>query len=367
MAQVTVYAQSAGMNWDASNGWNTAAGGGGTSYTNPQNGADTFICDLNALQVVLNVDVTVDRIQSSNLNGYLTVTTTRSITGSDGTANVIQHSSGGQTGMVRVSAGTLTISTGIVANTSSGWAVVLSGTGDLVISNAGNTAVLQSGSGRGVTTAVASRLITITGNIVQSSTGWGVTANANTCTVTITGNVSCSGNAARGVNITNSSACTITGDLSATQGAAVYMSNTATLAITGNLSSESTTTALAHAIDCITSFSGTVTWTGASTLAANTQCTINIPDGTLALADATGALTLTCNGRLAIIMTSSATLVTTAAGGTAAINVAASNACAAIIGFETNIIALAGAGTVNFVGSMAPNIISRWGAVPYRV
>lgn len=82
MAQITVYRQTAGGNWDSADGWNDAADGSGVNYTNPQNGVNTFICDMNGKAISLNIDVTVDRVQAltSGTVERLTISSTRSLT-----------------------------------------------------------------------------------------------------------------------------------------------------------------------------------------------------------------------------------------------------------------------------------------------
>ena len=135
MTQFTIYAQTNGMAWNATNGWDSVPAGGGTDYTNPQNGADTYICILNGKHVKQNVNVVVDQIRESG-TGYLDVSGVRTINATGG----IDYAGNSANGMLRLTAGeAITISNGTVMNSGGGRAIV--GLQSIInINNYGNTA-----------------------------------------------------------------------------------------------------------------------------------------------------------------------------------------------------------------------------------
>lgn len=258
MAQITVYAQTGITNWDSANGWNTVAGGGGTAYTDPQNGGgNTFICDLNGKTVALNKDVTVDQIQASTSTGNLTVSATRTINGN------LSYSSSSTSGMVRPSAGTLTVN-GSVTNSSSGYCIAGSSTASLVIANGTSDALIASGAGTAVYWGSTGNL-TITGNLYAQGTvasayclnvlaAASVTINGNvydpaaissaykaiTCSagsVTINGNATLCGSGSTTsseILFTSSANLTINGTVSRTStgsGTGIYFNSTGTITL----------------------------------------------------------------------------------------------------------------------------------------
>lgn len=232
MAQITLYKKTTPTNWDATNAWNTAADGTGTDYTNPQNGADTYICDLNSKTTTLNVDVVVDCVKATTSTGFLQCSTTRTLTAQ------LQYSSTSTSGMVQVTANTLTVNpsgvTGI-ANSSSGYCVVVSSTGSFTLNvGSGSTAISNTGSGQGVRVTASSSTITITGNVISGGTGYGIVVAAS-ATVTINGNVSDGGsNYQWGVWNNNGSANvtingTVTSTSTGTQGLCYFTAGTLTI------------------------------------------------------------------------------------------------------------------------------------------
>ena len=156
MAQLTVYAKTNSMNWDAANGWNSQADGLGTDYTNPQNGGgNTYICDCNGKTgVVINLAVTVDQIKGTDATGYFSVVANITVTVSSNPG--ILYSGSNTSGFIRPSANKLTIThdqgagTTAVSNTAGGYAIVTSGTGACDVSNSGGTSFSTSSTGRGL-------------------------------------------------------------------------------------------------------------------------------------------------------------------------------------------------------------------------
>ncbi len=144
MSALTVYAQASG-NYSTVN-WNTAANGSGTSYTNPQNGANTFTCDANGYTVAINVSVTVTQLQSSGAGCFTCATPSITITAAlqfSGTAaNFLSVTYGGP---VINGNCTSTSNTGNLLATSSTGALTVNG--NLTGTGTGGALLSMSGSG----------------------------------------------------------------------------------------------------------------------------------------------------------------------------------------------------------------------------
>lgn len=308
MAQKTIYAVANG-NWNAANNWADASDGSGSTYTNPQNGADTYICDLNGKNITVNVAVSVDKIRTGATiaGGTLVIPdgATASITVTTATSGIYSNYSGSLiTWTAITTASSLTIN------------------GD---------AQYASTSYSGMLTSPSKATLTINGKLTVSGTAYAVYA-----TGTGVVNVSNAGNTA--VNATNgyalshnsTGALTITGALTAAGGRCIYLSNNATVSITGDVSntgsnpailtSAGTTTIVGNLSSTVASVvqlsGGTVNWIGARTCASD--CFIEIYAGTLAFATAGGALTLTCSAPF-VIWKIGGTLTMTSGANTASI------------------------------------------------
>lgn len=200
MAQITLYAQSNAA-WDAANQWGTTTTGG-TLYTNPQNGADTYICDLNAKNVTVAIDVTVDLIRTGVTNAGGTIVLganskviTASITSSyAGTmltwgaytsltiTGTVTYSSTSTSGMLTVGTGQTLVINGLTTTSSSGYAILTSGTGVLTCNNVGTDVLSQQSSGRTIS-AGSSGNLTINGNITMTGNGYAIYQNGSTLVV----------------------------------------------------------------------------------------------------------------------------------------------------------------------------------------
>lgn len=249
MAQITVYAQSGITNWDSVDKWNTVAGGGGTSYTNPQNGGgDTFICDLNAKSMSLNIDVTVDVIQTASTSSALNVSTDRVITAE------LLMTGGSGSGMVRPSSGILTVN-GVVRSTGAGSAIATSGSASLVLSNGTDVVVSAESTSASTCRTVtfgSSGSLEITGDVaVISGSGASVSAvgisSTTISSATINGNVLNNGGNGGGAALinygSNSGSITINGNVTAVSGKGIYYSaGGGTLTINGDVVGSTTTT-----------------------------------------------------------------------------------------------------------------------------
>lgn len=353
MAAKTIYAVADG-NWDAANNWADNADGSGSTYTNPQNGVDTYICMLNGKTITINVAVSVDKITNAGAGGLLSIPDGASATVTVATADEgfsatfvyqmtswvgggsltingdVKYSGTNTSGMITYTTGQTVIVNGKVTNSSSGYALVGSGSGVLTISNVGGTAVSNSGSGRGVEHGSTGAL-SITGNRTNSSTGICV-RSSGVCTATITGD----GIATNGVDITSAS-------------------GSGTISVDGNVSSSGSGRSFVIA-------GGALTWTGARTQADSTDCYIQLSGGTLAIADGTGALDLTLGDHSHFtIYKTGGTLTTTSGANTAAIDATAAYAGATIIGgtdANKEIISKGGGGAVTAVtGAFEINFI----------
>lgn len=317
MGQVTLYAHAAG-NWSAIDGWNDAANGLGTHYTNPQNGTPagtTYDCVLNSLAMVADVDITVDAIRAPATDiGILTVSGTRTI--NVGSTNGIIYGHTLVAGMVVVPTGTNLIVNGQVVNSSTGNAIVTAGTAGLTANNGTNT-LFSASAGRALLGA-GTGVFNITGHINNSGATAGATITSTNVNHTLHGNLSCSG---------SGSALALSGGTWAwTPGAGVSVTMTSTggngLALSGgtvdvidNLTTSDLGTGNGRAIIVA---GGTLNYTGSRTLASGADCCIGMSSGAVNLATATAALALANSGSF-VVMVRGGTLTTTAAGGTASV------------------------------------------------
>jgi hypothetical protein len=322
----TYYAHAAG-NWSAANAFNTLANGTGTDMTADANGtvgttSDTV--DLNALAMVMDVNVQQALVQAST--GSLTISGTRTLTGK------IKYSGSGTTtsGMVQVPDGTaLTIagpgSGNVVENTGSqGHAIYVSGSGALTITNGTGTGCVCSSTGRAVN-MIGSGLLTITcsgGTAISQGT------SAGYCVVTA-----------------STGGSEITGLVNAVVGQALTYSVGAagTNLVTGNITISGTGTGLSSSSGTVTfdgipsgtgsgyglyAYTGTIIWTGARTIAAGTYCHIAAAStGALNLTD----LTVTLSGCIVINKVSGTPTITLTR---AAINRQSAAALAAGLGLD---------------------------------
>jgi hypothetical protein len=342
MAAVTVYAQSAG-DWDKVNNWDTTAGGGGTDYTDPQDGTDAFTCDCNGFIINLNKTVVVTKIQATAAGGGIKVPDSTAatvgaaagiktlisssyngamVTWGTGTCSLtlngsVAYSGTNTSGMIPVGGSqTLTIQntggagTTSVSNTSTGYAIVTAGTGILVVSNSGGTALNETSSGRCVS-AAGSGTYTITGDITVTNNGYGIMGGSSSASSTVTGNLSCS-NANGACLRPMSGTVTIAGNLSASADGVVLNVNGAT-----------------------------VVWTGARTLAAATDCRIVLQSGVLDIT----SLVLTNSGRF-LVQYVGGTLTVGAGGTLAQINNQSHAAQGCVLGTAADIVNPSGAGTI---------------------
>ena len=313
MPQITLYAQTNNMNWDAANGWNAVSGGGGTAYTNPQNAANTFICDLNGKTVVANQDISVDKIQASTgVGGNLSVTAAaRMITVNGGLLNSafsnakpLIYGTGTNGG---VGAGqTLTLqstsaSAYVAYNYTGGGGIAIVDGGAMIVSNpTGMGCIFNSYGVSGDAFVVNSGSFTVNGVVYgYSNNGYGITCNGGTTIVN--------------------------GDL---HGGYLFnvRVNGGTLTINGNIYHDAGNTWHDLLIN-----GGAVNWTGGRSLTAGSFAWLFVQGGTLNLATATAALTLTNAGSIAITL-GNGNVVTSAAGGSASIINASATAQACVMG-----------------------------------
>ena len=346
----TAYTATANGNWSAATTWDVGT-------TTPTSG-DTALTTTNA--VVLDVNPLTVTTMSASATGVYTLTASADqvITGN------VTYGGAATTGMIAFNGSTTGRSlliNGQLTNLSTGYAVVGSGTAKLTILNAAGTAVTGAagraisfsatngpeGTARliitGAMTAygtVSQDMIYLTGTPKVVTTGTinnTNTTNSTYCEAlniqgsvnwTHTGDILYNGGAAnfgKTVQIDYSPVCTITGTITSNicylnlYGFPLYM-NGGTVTFTGSLSSTN------NAIDIWVN-SGSLYWTGASTLAANTDAHIYNAAGNLYL---TG-LTLSNSGNF-IIHKRSGTITY----GTCKINQQTSSATAAIIGDAGN-------------------------------
>ncbi len=337
MAQITVYAQGT-QNWDTASGWNSAANGSGTAYTDPQNGANTFICDLNGKVVTLNKDVTVDQIIASDGTGYLTVSGTRTINVSD--SNGIYYTGTSTSGMVRIGASAnLTVNGQVTKGDGAGYCIVGSSDAILTVDNSDCT-------------TADSSAVYVMGNTTGRVISWGATGNltihgtsyysvrtngsaaayaiyvTSTCTIVINGDMMCAGTssgARRCFQISTGTTATITinGNLLRTaNGFTVYLQS-GTCTINGNISTDYSTNNVVygtlHTRDtavcilngtlvagvgpwCISMEGGNLYWTGVREIASDAYVAFYLvyQFANLYLVTESSKLDLTINGSLFI-------------------------------------------------------------------
>lgn len=303
MAQITVYYKAASGNWNDADGWNDAANGSGTDYTNPQNGANTFICNLNGKAVTLNVDATVDLVTEAGA-GYLTISGTRIVT--VGAASGIVYSSTGTSGMVRAGDGTnITINGQVLQSSATGRCIVSSGSGAVSIINTGSTAVGGTGNGGRCVEMAGTGGLSIDGDVIYTgggSNGYGV-CNGSSGTHSLNGNLSGTNATAydlRGgtLNWTPGSGVTAGGYGGAIGSAGLLISSSsAVVNVLGNLATA--WTSYYYAPIAITL--GTFNWLGERAIAAGTEVWIQTRGTiTINLATASDKLTLANSGRFLI-------------------------------------------------------------------
>ena len=225
MAAITVYAQSNG-DWDKADNWNTVAGGGGTAYTNPQDGENAFTCELNGKTINLQV--------GGNPTTIIGVTLIRS----------------------DVALGVVTLPTGGNCTIN----------GDV---NHGNASVLC-GIGTGKT-------LTINGTLTNSGTGRSFQYTAGTLNINKVGTALVSTGSNLTIMASSTAACTITGDISM-QGSYAYgairtFAGTTTT-ITGNMTATT-------AVPVIRGEGGTINFTGLPLQALGSTATpaVNLTGG----------------------------------------------------------------------------------------
>jgi len=230
------------------------------------------------------------------------------------------------TGAIIVGTGQGLIVNGQITQSGNGGrCIVPSGNGNVTISNVGGTAV-ECASGNYLSGGIvgnSSGTVSVTGDVLNATTGNGVNVGGNG-NVTINGSVSNSGTG-YAVRIYQAN-LTVNGNVFASNGWGIHGPESGyTITINGNMSSSGLGVGVYVNI-------GTVSWTGARTLASGTSCYIQIQTGTLALATASAALVLNNYGNFVINKTGAGTITKTAAGGTASVINNTVNATAAILG-----------------------------------
>jgi hypothetical protein len=220
-----------------------------------------------------------------------------------------------------------------VTNNGAGYAIAGSSTGTLTITNTNATAVIQNGSTRGISWTGTGAIAT-TGLVKEAAGSTAIYINGS-CTVTFNASggyaIQESSYGTAITQVTGSVAMTINGDVALTSDSSSgrcmrFSGGTCTL---NGLPIWAQTAGLPGSVIDIAG--GTVTWVGSRTLAAATSYQLYVNGGTLALANASAALSCANSGNL-LIQKSSGTITKTAAGGTAHIINQSSAACAAIIG-----------------------------------
>jgi hypothetical protein len=173
-------------------------------------------------------------------------------------------------------------------------------TGNLISSGTSSYAVYVGTSAVGIT-------IGITGTIAASganAVGYGQSGNS---TATITGNGTVSATAEAAVSC-SAGTVTYNGDVAASGGYGLLVSSTGAIVHSGKLSSSFG----ASELGCAAYVNGgTLTWTGARSLAAGEYCFIKISTGTLNFATGAGALTLTCSGSFVLAKEGAGTITLT--------------------------------------------------------
>ncbi len=319
----TYYAKNAGSVL-AANAWNTTADGSGTDTTFADGDATGHTLDLNnkAMTSPTGTTLTCTLLQSgaTNAGGTLTPTGTLTIAGK------VKYTHTSTSGMIIVGTdATLTVTCSLgaghnaVENTSTGRAIVISGSGALVVSNSGGTALAQTSTATGACVqSNTSGTIDITGALTDAGTGTllnGVLFVQGSGAVTVTGNVTSSGAVlydTYGSIGAYGPAVTITGNLRSTNANSRPLSVMAgTVTLDGNISGPGWSVKVV--------LSGTFVWTGNRTIAASEDCRIYLDGATATcnLRTASAKLTLANSGSFMLIR-QNGTLNTADAGAGAA-------------------------------------------------
>jgi hypothetical protein len=229
MAAVVIYAQAGIANWNDANGWNTVAGGGGTAYTNPQNGANTFTCHANGQTVTINVNVTVTQVDTLTTGGGFTLADGITLTAIvlAGTTTCVTFSAASPA--TATIAGTVTGS----AATASAHGANNTGTGTLVV----NGNVASGGAFNFGINNNSTGTISVTGNVTggSSNTGCGI-YNVGAGTVTVAATTVTGGTNANAFGIYNAGAGTATVTATTVSGSgnssAIYNAGAGTATVT---------------------------------------------------------------------------------------------------------------------------------------
>jgi len=310
----TYYYIPATGNVDDANAWATNAGGPGDTTATDRGdgvyivGAAGNTLDLNGHGVTMNRAIQAALLQA--ITGTLTVSGTRAIYGD------VTYNGTSTSGMIQAGASTNLTIYGKAKAAAAGYLFVASSsTATLAIANAGGTAVENQAAGRVISANNPIGPTTITGAVLNSSSGYAIYLGGGQPT-TIIGNCTNSGSGACVFNTSNGAGA-ITGDISVTGTGYGLRTNVGTgsvWTIDGDLDS-----GIVGGTAILMEAAGTtVVWINARTLAAGKDCCIRMDGGTLALANASGALSLACSGHFGIYKRGG-TLVTSASGNTAAI------------------------------------------------
>jgi uncharacterized delta-60 repeat protein len=365
MAQLTWYAKTPG-DWDAADAWNDQADGAGTDRTNPQNGGDTYICDLNAKEMNLNVAVSVDQIRTGATNAggtihvpdsteaTITVAVTNGLysnyagsmlTWGSGTCSLTingdtQYASTSTSGMFPVAANQTLTGNGQSSGTSSGYTIVESG-GSVVLSNLGDTVVSQTANGRGLYSSGG--VITVTGDTLVNGTGntHGIRYDSSQTSSTIAGNftvIQSDSGTVIGLYVT-AGKVTWTPDAA---GTSIAMSGSGTTGAFGIYVYAGTVVCDGDASTSNTKYGtfapirvqGVFQYTGSHNLAASAELEIHSVGGTVKFSTtvADDHLVLENNGTFVLVIVGGTFTHTDATGGTASIVNQTATSYAAILG-----------------------------------
>ena len=357
MSQLTWYRKTAGGNWDVADGWNDAADGSGTDRTNPQNGGgNTYICDLNAKAVSINVAVSVDQIRTGVTNAggtiaipnstaaTITVAVTNGVTSSyagamltwgtgtcsltingPGTAlNAVTYSSTSTSGMLPVGASqTLTVNTGMIRNTAAGTVIVQNSTGICVATNTGGTVVSASGGGKGINPN-GSGALTTTGLATSAESSCAIYNYSSSVANAHNGNVQTTGSAGSGAYyLFGAGTLAWTPDATGTSAsvASYYYAmniNNGTVNVLGNrLTTSKLSMTGTTGGPLFISTNGRLNYFGSFTQEANTECEITVAGGIVNLVKQTSPYTplVLANSGTFVVNRMWGTLNTTGNGG----------------------------------------------------
>ncbi len=301
-------------NIDDSNAWSTNAGGPGDTTATDRGdgvyivGAAGNTLDLNGHGVTMNRAIQAALLQATT--GTLTVSGTRAIYGD------VTYNGTSTSGMILMGASTnLTVYGKALAAAAGYLFVPTSSSAYITITNVGATAVENQSSGRVISANTSSGPIAITGAVLNSSSGHAIYPGGGQPT-TIIGDCTNTGTGTCVFNVSNGNG-SITGNLIVTGtgiGLRTSVGTGSVWTIDGNMSS-GTAGGIALLMEAAAT---TVVWINARTLAAETDCYIRMDNGTLALATASGALSLATSGHFCVFKRGG-TLTTSASGNTAAI------------------------------------------------